>query len=114
MPLLNWSVFAALSGSAESNFEALCRSLIRRQYAKYGDFAALASQPGVEFHLKLRQACSLGKPSRWYGWQCRWYDLPPGRPIGGARKGKIEHAIAVTRKVLPDLTDVSVRSAPSC
>jgi len=105
MPSLNWEAFAKLPGSLESNFEMLCRVLIRRHYAQYGEFAALAVQPGVEFHLKLERKCSLGNPGRWYGWQCRWYDLPGGRALGATRKKKIVKAIKTTERVLPDLTD---------
>lgn len=105
MPELNWDAFGKLPGSAESNFEMLCRALVRRQYGQYGDFRALASQPGVEFHLKLHTQCSLGDPGRWYGWQCRWYDLPSGRAIGSSRRKKIKEAIAKTEKELPNLTD---------
>src|SRR5260370_31827535 len=60
---------------------------------------------GVEFHLKLHAACSLGEPPRWYGWQCRWFDLPGGRALGNARRRKIEKAIRTSEKYLPDLTD---------
>jgi hypothetical protein len=105
MPLLSWDTFAKLPGSAERNFENLCRNLIRRQYGQFGDFAALAAQPGVEFHLKLHTTCSLGTPGRWYGWQCRWYDLPSGRALGFARRKKIEKAIRTTERELPGLTD---------
>src|SRR5713101_20324 len=105
MPQLNWDVFAALPGSAEANFDALCRALIRRHYGRYGDFAAVAAQPGVEFHVKLYTPCSLGEPGRWYGWQCRWYDLPGGRALGGTRRAKIAKAISTTATVLPELTD---------
>lgn len=105
MPPLNWDAFAKLPGSAEYNFEMLRRALIRRHYGRYGGFAARANQPGVEFHLKLHTACALGDPSRWFGWQCRWYDLPSGRALGSARRRKITEAIATTEKELPDLTD---------
>jgi hypothetical protein len=105
MPQVNWEVFEQLPGSAEKNFEMLCRLLIRRHYAKFGDFRALAAQPGVEFHLTLQTHCALGDPGRRYGWQCRWYDLPSGRALGTARREKIAKAIALTERVLPDLTD---------
>lgn len=105
MPALNWEAFAQLPGGTERNFEVLCRNLIRRHYQRYGSFAALAAQPGVEFHLKLHIPCSLGAPGRWYGWQCRWYDLPGGRALGNMRRRKIVKAIETTEKVLPDLTD---------
>ena len=83
----------------------LCRALIRRHYGRFGDFLALAAQPGVEFHLKLHTSCALGDPGRWYGWQCRWYDLPGGRAIGSARRKKIVKAIATTEKELPYIND---------
>lgn len=105
MPELNWQIFEQLAGAPSSNFEKLCRALIRRHYGAYGDFAGLANQPGVEFHLKLHAACSLGKPPRWYGWQCRWFDLPGGRALGNARRRKIEKAIRTSEKYLPGLTD---------
>jgi hypothetical protein len=105
MPPVNWERFTALPGSATTNFENLCRALVRRNYGEYGDFAALALQPGVEFHLKIHAKCNLGEPGRWYGWQCRWYGIPSGRALGSARKTKIELAITKTEKVLPNLTD---------
>ncbi len=105
MPALNWDAFALLPGSADANFEMLCRALVRRHYARFGIFAALANQPGVEFHLRLTSDCSLGKSGRWFGWQCRWYDLPAAKPLGAARKKKIEDAVTLSEKVLPDLTD---------
>ncbi|MDE2463497.1 MAG: hypothetical protein KGO02_07285, partial [Alphaproteobacteria bacterium] len=106
MPSLNWDRFAALPGATTTNFEMLCRELVRRHYGQYGDFRALANQPGIEFHLKLHTACDLGEPGRGYGWQCRWYDaLPSGRPIGHTRRQKIEEALAKTESTLPELTD---------
>jgi ABC-type oligopeptide transport system ATPase subunit len=105
MPPLNWDVFTQLPGAATTNFENLCRALIRRHYGRYGDFAALAAQPGVEFHLKLHEQCALGEAGRWLGWQCRWYDLPPGKALGKARRTKIEEAIRTTERSLPNLTD---------
>lgn len=105
MPSVNWDTFAALPDAATRNFELLCRALVRRHYGQFGDFRALANQPGVEFHLKLHSSCELGGSGRWYGWQCRWYDLPSGRAIGNTRRNKIEDAIAKTEEVLPDLTD---------
>jgi hypothetical protein len=105
MPSVNWDAFSTLPGSAETNFEMLCRGIVRRHYARYGEFRALASQPGVEFHLRLLSKCQLGDAGRWYGWQCRWYDLPGGRPLGNTRRAKIAKALSVTERVLPKLTD---------
>jgi hypothetical protein len=105
MPAINWDVFQNLTGSADENFERLCRALIRCHYGRYGNFAALASQPGVEFHLKLHTQCSLGDAGQWFGWQCRWYDLPSGRAIGTTRRNKIEQAIATTEREVPGVTD---------
>jgi hypothetical protein len=105
MPAVNWNVFSELPGSKNDNFEILCRQLISRHFAKYGDFRALANQPGVEFHLKLREPCSLGGPPRWFGWQCRWYDLPGVQALGTTRRAKIADAILKTEANLPKLTD---------
>lgn len=105
MPELNWDIFAQLPGDKARNFELLCRAIIRRHYGQFGDFRAFANQPGVEFHLKLRSMCPLGKPGRWYGWQCKWYDLPSGRAIGTTRRRQIEDAINKTEEALPRLTD---------
>lgn len=104
-PALNWDTFADLPGAATDNFEMLCRSLIRRHYSRFGDFRALANQPGVEFHLRLHSACELGEAGRWYGWQCKWYGLQSGRAIGKTRRRKVEDAITKTEAVLPDVTD---------
>ena len=82
-----------------------CRAVIRIQYGRYGDFAALAAQPGVEFHLKLHTSCPLGKSGQWFGWQCRWYGLASAMPIGATRRKHIEKAIKTTKRALPDLTD---------
>jgi hypothetical protein len=105
MPSLNWNIFEGLPGSSQENFEMLCRGLIRRHYSQFGRFAARANQPGVEFHLELRKPCSLGDSSNWFGWQCRWYDLPSGRALGNTRRDKIVKAICTTERELPDLTD---------
>lgn len=105
MPALNWDIFISLPGDSTYNFEQLCRAIIRRHYERHGYFRALANQPGVEFHLKLHTSCSLGEPGCWYGWQCRWYELPSGRAIGTTRRSKIEEAIRKTEEILPELTD---------
>src|SRR5437867_1406885 len=105
MPELNWDAFAQLPGSAERNFEMLCRGLIHRQFGRCGHFAARAAQPGVEFHLKLHTKCSLGAVGAWFGWQCRWYDLPAARAIGNTRRKKIVDSIRKTEKELLGVTD---------
>mgnify|MGYP002619824543 CR=1 FL=1 len=102
---LSWDIFGQLPGDCHLNFEKLCRSIIRRNYSNYGSFRGTANQPGVEFHLQLNRACSLGDPSQWFGWQCRWYDLPPGRALGQTRRKKILDAIRISQEVLPGLTD---------
>lgn len=105
MPAVNWKAFEELPGDKTRNFEMLCRALIRRHYGQFGDFRALANQPGVEFHLKLHSSCSLGEPGRWYGWQCKWYELSPGKRIGSARREQIEEALRKTERELPELTN---------
>lgn len=105
MSHLDWSKFENLSGAADVNFEKLCRSLIKRHYGQYGSFKELANQAGVEFHLKLDKECELGDSTRWYGWQCKWYDLPRARAIGVTRKDKIVDGLNKSKKYLPHLTD---------
>lgn len=105
MSKVNWNVFETLAGATTDNFEGLCRALIKRHYSQFGLFSALANQPGIEFHLKLDKPCSLGELGRWWGWQCRWYEIRRGSAIGKTRRDKIEKAIRTTEKHLPELTD---------
>lgn len=105
MPELDWHRFTELPGAATSNFEMLWRALIRRHYGRFGDFRALANQPGVEFHLRLHSSCDLGNAGRWYGWQCKWYAIPGGKPIGTRRRSEIRRALDLSARHLPDLTD---------
>jgi hypothetical protein len=104
MSLLNWDIFRALPGAPTTNFENLCRGIIQRQFGQNGRLVALSNQPGVEFHLKLDTDCSLGKSAEWFGFQCRWYDLPPARAIGSTRREKIKEALETTLRVLPGIT----------
>lgn len=105
MSQLDWNKFESLSGAADVNFEKLCRSLIRRHYGQYGFFKELANQAGVEFHLKLDQDCALGDSTRWYGWQCKWYDIPKATNIRAARRSQIVDAIEKSKNSLKELTD---------
>lgn len=103
---LDWDSFINLPGAPTRNWEQLCRAAVRRNYGSKGDFRSVAQQPGVEFHLRLTEDCGeLGGPGRWWGWQCRWYDLPAGRKIGETRRERIAEAIRTTAKWLPDMTD---------
>lgn len=106
MPALNWDAFTRLPGGAEKNFELLCRGIVRRNFGSYGVFRALANQPGVEFHLKLDQRCdALGDPGRWWGWQCKWYDLPAKGELGATRKSDIKDGIRKAEAHIAGLTD---------
>jgi hypothetical protein len=106
MPALNWDAFTRLPGGAEKNFELLCRGIVRRNFGSYGVFRALANQPGVEFHLKLDQRCdALGDPGRWWGWQCKWYDLPAKGELGATRKSDIKDGIRKAEAHVAGLTD---------
>lgn len=106
MPGLNWDVFGSLPGSVEINFELLCRGIVRHNYGSYGILRALANQPGVEFHLKLeRRSDALGDPGRWWGWQCKWYDLTASGALGSTRRKKIEEGIRKTEAHVPGITD---------
>ncbi|EUA27791.1 MULTISPECIES: hypothetical protein [Mycobacterium] len=106
MPELDWEGFRALPGEATRNFENLCRATAFHSYFRYGRFAALAQQPGVEFHLKIDLTdCPLGNPGRWFGWQTKWWDLAAGRPIGANRRADIVDSIKTTKEHEPDITD---------
>jgi hypothetical protein len=105
MPQANWDVFTQLPGAATSNFEKLCRSLVRRHYGRFGHFRELANQPGVEFHLQLTDDCVLGKPPQWIGWQCKWYQLARGAKLTAAQRTKIEEGLQKTQSHVAGVTD---------
>lgn len=106
MPALSWDVFTSLPGSVEKNFELICRGIVRQNFGSYGSFRALANQPGVEFHLKLDRRCaSLGDTDRWWGWQCKWYELPASGNLGTTRRNDIKDGIQKTEAHIPGLTD---------
>lgn len=106
MPALNWDAFASLPGSAEKNFELLSRGIVHQNYGSYGVLRALANQPGIEFHLKLDRRCdALGDLGRWWGWQCKWYDLPASGALGTTRRNQIEEGIRNTEIHVPGVTD---------
>src|SRR5437016_3392380 len=106
MPVLDWTTFVSLPGAVTRNWELLCREVVRRNYAQFGDFRSTSQQPGVEFHLRLEQKSeSLGDVGRWWGWQCRWYEISAGQQIGTTRQNAIEDAIQKSEKYLPKLTD---------
>lgn len=106
MPTLDWTKFNALAGSRSENFENLCRGLVRLHFGSCGEFHALRNQPGVEFHLKLSRDCpSLGSPPRWWGWQCKNYELTASGNLRSSGRDKIEESLRKTEKYLPGLTD---------
>lgn len=106
MPALNWDIFTSLPGSTEKNFELLCRGIVRQNFGSYGTFRALANQPGVEFHLKLDEHCdALGDPPRWWGWQCKWYDLAASGALGSTRRNDIKDGIKKAEAHVHGLTD---------
>lgn len=105
MPQANWDAFTQLPGAATSNFEKLCRSLVRRHYGRFGHFRELANQPGVEFHLQLTEDCVLGKPPQWIGWQCKWYQSARGAKLTASQRTKIEEGLQKTETHVPGVTD---------
>lgn len=106
MPDLNWDAFVGLPGAEQKNFELLCRGVVRHNFGSYGVPRALANQPGVEFHLRLDRECgALGAPGRWWGWQCKWWDLPADGPLGSARRTSVVDAIRKTETHVPGVTD---------
>lgn len=106
MPRLNWERFESLPGSPSENWESLCGAVVRRNFGALGQLHYVAQQPGVEFHLAVeRSSAILGRPGRWWGWQCRWYDLQSGRQLGERRRTGVEAAIRKTEKHVPSVTD---------
>lgn len=105
MPQANWEVFTQLPGADTSNFEKLCRSLVRRHYGRFGHFRELANQPGVEFHLQLTDDCVLGKPPQWIGWQCKLYQSVRGAKLTASQRKKIEEGLHKTQTHVPGVTD---------
>lgn len=106
MPGLNWETFTALPGGPEKNFELLCRGIVRQNFGSHGNFRALANQPGVEFHLKVeRRSEALGDSGRWWGWQCKWYDLAANGALGSTRRKDIKDSIRKAESHVPGLSD---------
>ncbi len=106
MPELDWEAFTNLPGAVTANWERLCGAVVRRSFGSLGSLRYVAQQPGVEFHMKVaRSSTTLGEPGRWWGWQCRWYDLPSGDQIGTRRRTEILEAIRKTAEYVPGITD---------
>ncbi len=102
---LDWSKFQTLSGSQDKNFELLCRGIIRHTFGQYGRFVSHANMAGVEFYLELNNDCALGKKDRVFGWQCKWFEIEAGKPLGKNRRSNIEDGIKKTKKYHPNVTD---------
>ena len=103
---LDWERFRELPGADTANWERLCGAVVRRSFGAVGSVRYVSMQPGVEFHLKVERSSGvLGEPGRWWGWQCRWYDIRPGSPIGVRRRQKVEDAIRKTEEHVPGITD---------
>lgn len=105
MPSLDWTAFESLQGIKSQNFENLCRGLMRLHYGRFGQFKALSNQPGIEFHIKLENTCSLGNPPRWFGWQCKFHTRNQNGDLSAASKDKIKISLEMTKKHLLGITD---------
>ena len=106
MSLLDWQSFNSLPGDKATNFENLCRGLIRLHFGSKGEFTVRRNQPGVEFHLKLTKPCKpLGIPPRWYGWQCKTHTLTTTGNLTSASKRDIKESLETSQRNIPDLTD---------
>lgn len=102
---LPWSAFESLEGDPKRNFELLMRGAVRRNYGRYGRLRSRRNQPGVEFHLQLDADCDLGQRGQWFGWQCKYYDLPQSKALGKTRRDEIEDAILKAKADVPGMTD---------
>lgn len=103
--MVNWSTFETLPGSVTYNFEMLCRALVWLNYSRFGSFKAMLNQPGIEFELKLHTDSPLGVNGCHFGWQCKWYDLAKGKPIGKTRRDQIQDALKKSIDANSNLTD---------
>lgn len=102
---LAWDAFLALDGAPDRNFELLWRAIVQRNYGRFGQLKSTRNQPGVEFHMRLDANCDLGEAGRWFGWQCKWYDLGDDHQLGATRRARIEDAIAKAKSAVVGLTD---------
>lgn len=105
MPSLDWTKFNDLQGERSRNFENLCRGLMKLHYGRFGEFRALANQPGIEFHIKLTHSCQLGELPRWYGWQCKYHTRTKKNDLTAASRRDIESSLRKTEEILPEMTD---------
>lgn len=112
---LDWAAFERLDGAPDRNFELLCRALVARNYGGCGQIRSKRQQPGVEFHMRLDRDCELGDAGRWYGWQCRWYDLRADNSFRSTQRHDIEEALKKAHEHVPDLTDfvLCLRALPA-
>jgi hypothetical protein len=78
---------------------------MRLHYGQFGQFKALSNQPGIEFHIELTNACSLGQPPRWFGWQCKFHTRTQKGELTAASKRDIEQSLRTTERELPGITD---------
>jgi len=104
MPSLDWGAFNSLPGSKSHNFESLCRGLMRLHYGRYGQFKALSNQPGVEFHIELKNPCPLGDPPKWFGWQCKFHETTKSGNLRASSKKDIKESLQITKATLPGIT----------
>ena len=105
MSSLPWSGFVRLPGDRSTNFENLCRALVRLHYGRHGEFRARRNEPGVEFHLKLLDSCVLGEKGRWLGWQCKFYEQRQDGRLRSAARHDIESSLRVSEVHHPEMTD---------
>lgn len=102
---INISDLKKLPGDASRNFENLCRGIVKLQWGAHGEFKAYKNQPGVEFHLKLTSDCDvLGSPPKWYGWQCKNFELNANGTLKPASKRDIEDSLSKS-STIKGLTD---------
>lgn len=103
---LEWERFRGLAGDPKHNLELLCRALVQRNYGHCGRICSRRQQPGVEFYLSLDRDCpGLGAAGHCFGWQCRYYQLPPSHALTTKQRDEITKAIEMAAKYVKGLTD---------
>jgi hypothetical protein len=103
--MLDLWALGRLPGAADENFEVFTRALVSRRWGGAGVLRERRNQPGVEFFLRLTQACDLGDPPRVYGWSCKYFELNNRNEFSAGQRAQIEDSLAKARRHVDGLTD---------
>jgi hypothetical protein len=102
---LDLTELARLRGAADTNFEALTRSIVSRRYGALGTLRERRNQPGVEFYLRVEHPGALGDPGRVWGWSCKWFMLGRDNELTRGQRDQIEDSLDKAIKYVDGLSD---------